>query len=392
MEEWISQCAVDFERRFARAPEVAGVAPGRVNLIGEHTDYSDGLVLPCAIDRHTLVLAAPRDDGRVRAWARDLGESSEFDIGRLTRRGGWIDYVQAPFFALAERGIEAHGLDLAMSSRVPMGAGLSSSAALGLAVMGAIDTAQGLSLDALTRARVVHRGESAFVGVECGILDQFASALGREDHALRIDCRNQQVRPIAFAGERLAILLVHSGVERALAAGAYGRRVMQCRRALEQARVAGVAGDELRSLRDLSPADLCALERTLEPVLLRRVRHIVTENARVDAFCAALEAGDHARLGELLAAGQSSLRDDFEVSTPELDALCELAEGVPGVVGSRLTGAGFGGCTLHLVAPAQLAPATEAIADRFEQRYARRPRSYGVRPAAGAFALALGQR
>jgi galactokinase len=389
MEAWISQRLAAFERHYDRAPEALGCAPGRVNLIGEHTDYSEGLVLPCAIDRYTVAVAARRKDRRVRVRADDLGEAAEFDADAPVRRGGWIDYVQAVVASLAERGTAVEGLDLTIASRIPMGSGLSSSAALGLAVIGAIDSLQSLALTAIERARIVHRGECEFVGVGCGILDQFASALGRRGHALRIDCRSQSVDAVPLGGARLALLLVHSGVERALAEGAYKDRVAECRAAITAARAAGIAGADAMSLRDLGPAALPALERALDPLLLRRARHVITENARVDAFCLAMARGDHEALGRLLAEGQASLRDDYAVSTPELDALCEIGNATDGVVGSRLTGAGFGGCTFHLVAPGDVERARAAIESAFATRFARRPETLVVQPSDGAFGRRL---
>jgi galactokinase len=386
---WDSELRDDFVQRFARPPAWLSRAPGRVNLIGEHTDYSEGLVLPCAIDRDTIALAAPRSDGRFVVWARDLGEQAEFSAASPARVGAWLDYVQAPVFALAEEGRAVGGLDLALSSRVPLGSGLSSSAALGLAVIGAIDAAEGLGLDARRRARLVHRGENAFVGVGCGILDQFASALGRRDHALRIDCRSQAVRAIPMQNAGLALLLVHSGVERALVAGAYAERVNQCREASDTARGRGIGDGDVRTLRDLTAADLPALERALSELVFRRARHVITENARVDAFCEAFERGEREALGRLMAEGQQSLRDDFEVSTPELDALCEIADRVPGVVGSRLTGAGFGGCCLHLVEAEHCEAAAERIAGEFATRFGRTPTTLVARPAEGASVVAL---
>ncbi len=378
-----------FETRFGRTPEFGVRAPGRVNLIGEHTDYNEGLVLPCAIDRDTIALVARRPDSRIRVYSREFDAEATFDARAPSRVGGWVDYVQAVVFAFAERGVEVRGLDLAIASRLPREAGLSSSAALGLAIAAAVDRAQALGLDARERALLAHRGESEFVGVGCGVMDQFASALGIRDHALRIDCRTLDVRPIPLPGSQLRILIADSGVRRALAERGYRERVSECRRAFEDARAAGLTPRGARSLRDLSEADLAAGERRLEPRLWRRARHVVSENRRVDAVCRALERADLPAVGALLREGMRSLREDFEVSTPELDALCELGDEQPGVFGSRLTGAGFGGCTLHL-ARAEAAPqAGEAIAAGFERRFGRRPAIVAVTASDGAGDLAL---
>jgi galactokinase len=372
-----------FRARFGREPELGARAPGRVNLIGEHTDYGEGLVLPCAIDRATAVLAAPRSDARVRVISEGFAGAAEFDARAPARRGDWVDYVQGPFAVLRARGAALPGLDLAVASDVPRESGLSSSAALEVAVAWLLGEAAGLGLAPRDVAALAHRAENDFVGVACGIMDPYASALGRAGCALRIDCRSLEVEPIPIGGAALALLVVHSGVRRQLASGGYARRVAECGAALAQARAAGVA-PAARALRDLVPEQLPALERALEAVPFRRARHVITENARVDAFAAALRAGDLAAAGALLRAGMQSLRRDFEVSTPELDLLCEAADAQPGCHGSRLTGAGWGGCTLHLVAPGAAEAVAAATAAAFEARFGRRPPSWLVTPADGA--------
>jgi galactokinase len=384
-ESWIEGAFSNFARDFGQPARWAALAPGRVNLIGEHTDYNEGLALPCAIDRHALVLAAPRSDRRVCVRAWDPGEAGEFSCDELRRCGTWLDFVQGAFFALSERGVDVHGFDLAITSRVPPNAGLSRSAALGVALAAGLDAGLGLGLSPQDWARVAHRAENEFVGVRCGILDPFASALGRAGHALRIDCRSETVEPVPISGGELAILLVHSGVERRLAEGIYDQRVAECRQALHAARRAGVVPASARALRDLTPAQLPALEAALEPVAFRRARHVIGENARVEEFCRALEIGDLESLGTLLARGQASLREDYAVSTPEIDWLCELGSECEGVVGSRLTGAGLGGFTLHLVLPGQLEAAREKIAEGFHARFGRRPETLSAVPSRGAW-------
>ncbi len=385
----LSELAAEFARRFGRSPEFAARAPGRVNLLGEHTDYNEGWVLPCAIDRDTLVLVARRDDARVRVHSRERGETLSLDPLRLERRGDWSDYVQGVLFALRERGHAVPGLDLAVASGVPLEAGLSSSAALCVALVTAVSRAQGLDLDALARARTAHRAENGFVGVACGIMDPFASALGRRDHALRLDCRSEEVAQVPLPAAKLTWLIAHSGVTRRLARGGYGDRVGECRGAFEAAHAAGLTPPGARALRDLAVADLPALERRLDAILFRRARHVITENARVLAFCDALAAADLAAAGALLCEGMRSLRADFEVSVPELDGLCEIADALPGVYGSRLTGAGFGGCTLHAVAPEAAASVAQQLALGFERRVGRRPVVLRVQPSDGAGLLPL---
>jgi galactokinase len=384
----ISALAALFRTQHGRAPEAAARAPGRVNLIGEHTDYNEGLVLPCAIDRDTLALVAPRDDGRWRAVSRETRQPLDFRASAPPRRGGWGDYVHGVVRALEERGRRLPGADLAVASEVPVGAGLSSSAALCVALVCALDAAFELGLDGRARAEIAWRAESGFAGVPCGPMDPLASALGRRDTALRIDCRSLEVAPVALPG-RLRLLVADSGVRRQLAAGAYGDRRAECAEALRRAREEGVAAPEARALRDLGSADLPALVRALPAPLARRARHVVLENERVRATAAALARGDLAGAGAELRRGMQSLRDDFEVSTPELDALCESADALPGVHGSRLSGAGFGGCTLHLVEAEAAGEVASELAARFAARFGRRPPIHAVRAADGAATLRL---
>lgn len=371
-----------FRRRFGRDPEWAARAPGRVNLIGEHTDTSGGLVLPCAIDRDVMAVAAPRADGRLRIHSREWDEEAVFAVVRLERRGHWSDYARGALFALGESGRACAGADVAVASAVPPESGLSSSAAFLVALLAVLDEAPPRE-----RALLAHRAESGFVGVPCGVMDPFASSLGRADAALRIDCASLAVEEVPLAGA--ALLVAHSGVTRALADGSYETRQREVTAAFEAARAAGVGGPSLRALGELRPEQLGALEAALPPALFRRARHVVTENARVDATCAALRAGDLAVAGACLRQGQASLRDDFAVSVPELDVLCELGDAQPGVFGSRLTGAGFGGCTLHLVEAAAAGEAARALAEGFERRFGRRPPIHRVRPSDGAARLPL---
>lgn len=380
-----------FRQAFGRAPTHALRAPGRVNWIGEHTDYEEGLVLPCAVDRDTHVLAAPAAGQRVRVVSQGFGEA-EFDVRAPQRQGGWIDYVQGVADALGKRlGAGAlGGADLWIDSRVPREAGLSSSAALGVAVAFSFDRVFGLGQSPRQLALAAHAGESRFVGVGCGILDPFASALGQAGHVLRIDCRDGGVIPIAIGQTPVAMLIAHSGVERRLAKGGYRERVAECRAAFEAARAAGLVGPDATALRDLPLEALPELAAQVSDPVFRRARHVVRENARVEAVCAALAESDLPRVGELLRSGQASLRDDFEVSLPELDLLCSLADGHEAVYGSRLTGAGWGGCTLHLVRPEEAEAVAARIAGGFAEHCGRRPEILHLRPASGAGDLSLG--
>jgi len=363
----------EFRWRFGARPETEARAPGRVNLIGEHTDYNGGRVLPCAIDRETRVLLRARSDDVVRVYSRERREEQRFRASAPALRAGWVDYVQGIFAALRGHGVTTTGFDLAIESDLPLEAGLSSSAALELAVVTAIDRRLDLGLAPEQRCELAHTAESEFVGVPCGIMDQWVIGLARRGAALRIDCTSREVTEVAFPGDRLALLIADSGVRRALSAGALAERAEECAAVLEIARREGALGGADSGLCELDAAALAALAQSLSARQLRRVRHVTSENRRVDAVCAALAAGDFDAVGAELREGMRSLREDFEVSTPELDRLCALGDAAPGVLGSRLTGAGFGGCTLHLVEPRAARAAADAIASGFASAFGRRP-------------------
>jgi galactokinase len=333
--------AAAFAARFGRPPAVTASAPGRVNLIGEHTDYNDGFVLPLAVPQRTTVSLAPRPGGTVHAAsAMSAGSVVAYERGAETAGRGWVDYVQGLTWALDRRGLRVPGFDLWIDSTVPPGAGLASSAALEVAVLRALRDAFGLALDDLTLAQVGREAESGFVGARVGIMDQMACVLAAPRHALFLDTRDLGHERVALPAG-LAVLVIDSGVRHRHADGGYNARREECERACA---LLGV-----RALRDITPADGPRVAALPEP-LGRRVRHVVTENARVLAAVAALRAGDAARLGELLRASHASLRDDFAVSVPPLDRLVEAACAEPGVVGARLTGGGFGGAVVAVVA------------------------------------------
>ncbi len=298
-------------------------APGRVNLIGEHTDYNEGFVLPVALDLECRVTARPAADG-LHARALDLGEERRWPLDGFERRGDWGDYVAGVAVELARLGIGPVAADLEITSTVPMGAGLSSSAALEVAVALALSTLAGKTLAPLELARLCQRAENNFTGVRCGLMDQLAAVFGRRGHALWIDCRSLDVRPVALP-PGCELLVVNTGVRHQHASGEYNLRRQQCERA------AALLG---RPLRDASMNDAAALP---EPQR-RRARHVISENLRVSQFVQACAAGDLDSAGRLMYASHASLRDDYQVSCAELDFLVEAARPVPGMLGARLTG------------------------------------------------------
>jgi len=371
-----------FAERFGRPPEGVWAAPARVNLIGEHTDYNDGFVLPLAIDRRVTVAAARRADDLLRLVSLEKGEQrlrlAEVGPGAVR---GWAAYAAGPVWALARDGVEVGGLDLVLTSDVPIGSGLSSSAAVECATLLAARDLYGGPDDVARLATIAQRAENDVVGVPCGIMDQMAALACRAAHALLLDCRSLEADQVPFApaDAGLALLVVDTRVSHALADGAYAERRAACEQA---ARVLGV-----RSLRDATQADLDAAHDRLGESGYRRARHVVGENARVLEVAALLRAGRPEAIGDALRASHASLRDDYQVSAPELDAAVEAAAAA-GALGARMTGAGFGGCALALVPAGAVADVGKAVAAAFADRGFREPAVFAVRPADGASRVA----
>jgi galactokinase len=357
-------------------------APGRVNLIGEHTDYNEGFVLPLAIDLGISIALLPTDDRRVTLTLDETGETDGFDLDRIPLRSGrWIDYVAGTAWAMGAADLPVRGFRGVLASDLPQGAGLSSSAALELASALALAGGEEPATDRMTLARIAQRGENEHVGVACGLMDQFASAMGEAGSALLLDCRSLAHRAVPLPLDEVAIVVTHSGSTRRLDHSAYNERRAQC-----DAAAAAIARQEpaVGSLRDVTEAMLDAAAASLDPVLERRARHVVEENGRVIETVAALDAGDVTTAGRLLSESHASLRDLYDVSSSELDALVAIAEAVPGVLGARLTGAGFGGCTIALVRREAVGRLTAATMETYPARTGLTPRVFEVRPSPGA--------
>jgi galactokinase len=360
-------------------------APGRVNLIGEHTDYNEGLVLPAAIDREIRLAYLPTDDRRVEMTRLDDGAPHGFDLDvPYAATGTWIDYASATAAALVEAGLEIGGFRAVVVSDLPENAGLSSSAAIELAVAWALLGDTAVDLDRLTLARICQRAENAFVGVQCGLMDQFSVSCAQAGVALLLDCRSLDWRPVALPAD-VDLVVCHTGSQRRLEGSEYNLRREQC-----EAAVAGLVllDPTIRSLRDVTPELLARGAATLDPVVARRAAHIVAENERVDAVVEAFEAGDLDAVGEAFRAGHASLRDLYEVSSPELDALVEIAGAVPGVVAARMTGGGFGGCTVNLVRPDAVERFRSAILGEYPSRTGLQPMVIPVAAADGVGRIA----
>src|SRR4051812_22845433 len=360
-------------------------APGRVNLIGEHTDYNDGLVLPAAIDRQIALAFVPIEDPRVLILLAASGERAVIDLeARATpsegRRGDWSDYVAGTAWALREEGVRLRGFIGLLASDLPEGQGLSSSAALELASAWALAGDSSPLDDPMRVAQACRRAENEFVGVPCGLMDQFASAFGHAGAALLLDCRSLEHRPVPLPHEA-ALLIAGSGVPRGLRSSAYGKRRAECVRATQ---ALTALDPSVRSLRDATPALLDEARANLDEAAFRRARHVIAENERVLVTVRALDDGDLATAGRAFLASHASLRDDFEVSTPELDALVEVAAGAPGVFGARLTGAGFGGAVIALAHAGRTAEAVAAIRRDYRTPAGEPPAVWRVMPAPGA--------
>jgi len=368
-----------FAARFRQPAEWIVHAPGRVNLIGEHTDYNDGYVLPMAIDRAVWIALRPRADQLVRLESLDFHETLEFDLQALGHGGpGWGEYPKGIAWALQQSGRRLRGWEGVISGEVPLGAGLSSSAAVELATARAFAAVADLEWDPPAMAQLAQRAENEWVGVACGIMDQLTSACGLADHALRIDCRSLEIEPVPLP-ESASVLVLDTGTRRDLVSSAYNQRREECR--------TGAQAFGLTSLRDLTEEAFAAGQGRLEPVIRRRVRHVLNENARTLRAVQALRQRELELAGRLMVQSHASLRDDFEVSSPALDAMVEIAAAQPGCWGARMTGGGFGGCAVALVDREAAGAAGPRITAAFRERTGIQAAVYICRAAGGAEAM-----
>ena len=371
-----------FRKAADHDPEAVAFAPGRVNLIGEHTDYNEGFVLPAAVDRGVAVAARRVPGETFTLHAVDLGESCTFARGALKRDPGhsWADYFKGVVWALSNRGIDVPACEAAVTGDIPQGAGLSSSAAYEVATVRLLSALGDFELPSLEVAKLAREAENGFVGVACGIMDQMASTFGEQGKALLLDCRSLAHETVEIPAG-LKIVVVNSGVRHSLASSEYNKRRAECE---EGVRILAGLRPGVRSLRDVGPDDEARFFAALPPVVRKRCRHVVSENARVLEAVTAMRSGDTARLKILMAASHASLRDDYEVSCPELDVLVELALALPACHGARLTGAGFGGSTVNLVETAAVDSFSESVASGYRSRTGRSAEIYVFEPSAGA--------
>lgn len=376
-----------FTARYGITPRLIVRAPGRVNLIGEHTDYNEGFVLPIAIDRATFVAARSRTDRTVRVYSANFDAEDSFDLDRIEHSVAhpWSNYVRGVVKGLLARDLPLVGADLLIDSNVPLGSGLSSSASLEVSVGYALQLLNNINLLGEELALLAQGAENSFVGMQCGIMDQFMAALGRAGHALLLDCRDLSYRTIPIPPD-VRVVVCDSNVRHSLVGSEYNERRAACEEAVALLRQ---RLPKITALRDVSPAQLVANADLLPPAVLPRARHVVSEISRTLEAAEALEGGDLAAFGELMHASHVSLRDDYEVSVPEIDALVEIARSLPGCFGSRITGGGFGGSTVSLVSADAVEAFAAALAARYSEQVGREATILICTPSEGVSRSAL---
>ncbi|MCX8639509.1 galactokinase [Gilliamella sp. B3172] len=383
MKALIEKTTQAFESQFGYQPDTVVQAPGRVNLIGEHTDYNDGYVLPCAINYQTVISCHKRSDNIIRVIALDYHhQQDEFSLDKPIEKHPnyqWANYVRGVVKHLKKYADNIHGADFVISGNVPQGAGLSSSASLEVAVGKMFQVLYQLPLDGTKLALIGQGAENQFVGCNCGIMDQLISALGEAQHALLIDCRTLGTHPVSIPDD-LAVVIINSNIKRGLVDSQYNTRREQCEAAAEALGV--------RALRDASLAELEVIESTLDPVVFKRARHVITENERTLLASHALEVRDYKLLSLLMAQSHKSMRDDFEITVPAIDYLVEIIHKVIGDEGGvRMTGGGFGGCVVALVPKDKVDDVKAVVHNHYQQKFGIKETCYVCQPSEGASAI-----
>lgn len=383
----LRQFKTKFQELYQADPRIFS-APGRVNLIGEHTDYNEGFVLPFAIEHKTYVAVSAREDNRIKVFSQTIDESAEFSLEEdyTSVERNWTLYIRGIFRVLQQKDFDLRGANLLIDSEIPFGAGLSSSAALEIAVGSALNSVFNLQVELTDLAFIGQRVEHEFVGVKSGIMDQLASAFGRAGHAILIDCRSLEIKYVPLLLGDAAMVVCNSNVKHELASSEYNTRRAECERGVE---ILQSEMPEIKSLRDVEPEEFLKYEYKLPETVRKRCRHVITENARTLAAVSALKEGDLTELGNLMFASHASLRDDYEVSCAELDKLVEIARESQGVFGARMTGGGFGGCTINLVRRDRLEEFEENIVREYKTAFGFEPTVYMVEAADGARELEL---
>jgi galactokinase len=384
LDQIAQQLTTAFRSKFGRDPQWIAAAPGRVNVIGEHTDYNDGFVFPMAIDRYTVMAGAPASDASKITLhdASGRAPSATIDLAaplRPATKGTWHNYPMGVIAGFLERGIKVAGFDAILDSTVPIGGGLSSSAALEVSTATLLEAATGHQLDPVEKALLCQKAEHQYAGMPCGIMDQFISVMGRKDHILLLDCRTRETQLVPMSDPSVELLITNTNVKHELTGGEYAQRRAQCE---EAARILGVP-----SLRDATSEKVEQNRSKLTDVVYRRARHVISEIERTTHAAEGVRAGNWPTVGQLMYASHYSLKNDYEVSCPELDTVVEIAESIGakgGVYGCRMTGGGFGGCTVALIRADAIAAVSQQIAAEYEARTKIKPTLFVSRPAAGA--------
>ncbi|HYJ90015.1 MAG TPA: galactokinase [Pyrinomonadaceae bacterium] len=372
----------EFTTRFNATPRLFR-APGRVNLIGEHTDYNDGFVMPFALDRQTIVAGRKRDDRLIEAIAHDLDETATIDLDAEPKkqRHSWVDYVEGTARSLEGKFGKISGADILISSDVPIGSGLSSSAALETSIGFALLSLSGIEIDREQLAFCAQRAEHEYAGIRSGIMDQFASSFCKKGNAMLLDCRSLERTQIQFETPETITVACDTNVKHSLASTEYNKRREECE---EGVKILGEYIPSIRALRDVTIEQLEQYKASLPEVVYRRCRHVITENDRTLKAAEAFERHDSVEAGKLMFESHRSLRDDYEVSCSELDVLVEIAKSVDGVYGARMTGGGFGGCTVNLVRRDAFEAFAEKIRKNYKEKFDKEPEIYKFQAADGA--------
>ncbi len=379
------QTATDFKKQFGREPKWISAAPGRVNIIGEHTDYNDGFVFPMAIERYTVIAADANGTDKINLRSSADDGAATIDLAQPLKpgaKGHWANYPMGVIAGFVARGLKPVGFDAVLNSNVPLGGGLSSSASLEVATATLLEAITGKQLDPVEKALLCQKAEHDYAGMPCGIMDQFISALGKESHILLLDCRTRTFELVPMSDPTVAVLITNTNVKHELTGSEYPTRRKQCEAA---AQALGVA-----SLRDATPELLEKNKSKMDEVVYRRARHIIGEIERTPHAAQAIRAGNWPTAGQLMYASHYSLKDDYEVSCPELDAVVEIAQNIGmkgGVIGCRMTGGGFGGCTVALVKTDKVDSVMKTIEAEYTQRTGIKPTMFVSRPGQGATLL-----
>ena len=382
LQELAAQVAADFQKHYGRPARWIVAAPGRVNVIGEHTDYNDGFVLPMAIERYAVMAAdASSAAGTVSVWDTHFKEGATIDISGPVTKGQpkWSNYIRGVLAGFQNRGVKIPALDIAFMSTVPLGGGLSSSAALEVCTATLMEAATGKAIDPVEKALLAQTAEHEFAGVPCGIMDQFISALGREGHLLLLDCRTRQTELVPMSDPSVELLVINTNVKHELGSGEYAKRRAECE---EAARILGV-----KSLRDATADQLEKTRGKMTDVVFRRARHVIGEIERTTHAAEGIRESNWPTVGQFMYASHYALRDDYEVSCTELDVVVDIAENIGfkgGVYGCRMTGGGFGGCCVALVKASDAQAIAKKIATEYKTRTNIEPAIFASRPAAGA--------